>query len=411
MNVEFFTILDNEDTTFQTGIFTPSQILGDIIDTKTDGSHLIKIYKPDLPDNHRVYTYNFKTQQVELDEIVAIECISGEHTQCELSTYKTTPVQICCSDNIASVDRTAGYKLKFSNSSDLLNTKGVAVLQVENYTSRSNNDDELSLGTSEDWAIPMTFDGGLLIGHWLGLGRVEEYNDHEQVSFYPKNEDDENIIVAILNSTFPGCEELIYTLPQKRGGDKIVFEHPEFAEWLRASHGEAESKEIPLTYYSAPTEFISGVFYGLMMTVGRFSLNHRKKVMYYTFSSISEMLTRQIIELLNIYASTHAKLTDFVIEKTQRELFLANIRVTEDVLENLSISSFVDGELDPEYIPKANRHTLKKDDNVMVITRMTIKPIDNCENNYLLHLKNSSSIIGTTGIVHQAKCSCQFSSN
>jgi len=409
MNVEFFTILDNDDPTIPTGVFSPGQILGDIIDTKTDGKSLSKIYKPNLPENHRVYTYNFKKQCVETDEIVAIEHVIGEHTQCELSTYKTTPIQLCCSDNIASVDRTAGYKLKFSNSSDLLNVKGLAVLQVENYVSRCE-DDDMSLSISEDHALPMTFDGGLLIGHWLGLGQIETFNDEDQVVFHPKHDTDKDIILSILGNMFPDNEDLIYTKSQKRGPDRIVFNNPVFASWLRDSHGESEQKELPMAYYSAPTEFISGVFYGLMMTVGRFSLNHRKKVMYYTFSSISEILTRQIIELLNVYASTHAKLTDFIIEKTQRQLFLANIRITEDVLENLSISSFVDGDIDPEYIPKANRHALKKDDNVMVITRMTIKQVDGNEDDYIIHLRNSSSIIGTTGLVHQAKCSCQFSS-
>jgi len=407
MNAEFFSIMDHTDITVPTEILTPAQILGDLMNTKTNGNSISRIYGTNLPEGHRVYAYNFKTGEVELDEIVSIEQISGDHQQCELSTYKTVPVVMSDSDRIACVDRTAGYRFKYSNTKDLLNTKGLAVLQVENYMRRNETEELIIPIQNEENGIVLNFDSGLLIGHWLGAGIIESNMDDEYVVFYPKSEDDMNIIKSILESMFPDNIDDIWASNRGKNKIKVSFDNPNFTDWLRNTHGERDTKEIPLTYYSVSADFISGLFYGLMMSTGRYSMNDRKKVMYYTFSSSSEMLIRQIIELLNIYASVHANLTSFIVEKDEKErkLFLANIRVTEDVLNNLDIGSFVGDELDLDYIPKTNRHTLKSDDNIIVVTRMTVKRVDKLENDYILYLKNNSSIICTSGLVHQARCS------
>jgi len=375
--------------------------MDEIIDIKTIGNITSKTFKPNLSENLRVYSYNFRTNKVELDEIVAVEQITGNFQTCELSTYKTVPMIMPSQDRIATVDRTLGYKLKFSTTKELLNTKGLAVLQIENYSSKC--DEEISFNISNDsdeLDIPMNFDMGVLIGHWLGIGKV--YND--SVCFLPSSEAHATVIMDMLTINFPNHMDNVEKRYNKWDKIEITVTIPIFTDWIVATHGEAENKQLPVQYYSANKQFIDGLFYGLLMSTGRYSINNHKKVSYFTLSSISKTLTTHIIELLNLYESIHANLSEFTIEKTGKHLFLANIRVTSDVIDKLPITSF-SGDIPEEYIPKSNRHTLKADDNLIVITRMTIKQVEDQNSDYIIHLKNNGNIIALNGVIHQAKLS------
>jgi len=399
MQTEFLLLNDSTDNLCLTSILHPSQLLNDIIDIKQSGANTRKIYTPDLPDNARAYTYNFETHQVELDTILAVEHVIGEFDSYTLKSYKTSPVQLTNYDQIKTNTSRLEPNPKFTPCSKL-GSYTKLLLQVDKYSNVANVDDCVIVASDDDSEIeiPMTYDIGVFIGAWLGNGTIRKRAGNKFIEVITNNEDVKQIVLNILQNWFPDSYE-VTTIRNNGNKDIIVIEDGLLADWLDITHGIMHNKQIPSVYYSAPDEFINGLVCGLIKSTSKLSINKYKNVLYCTIASKSKLLIKQIIELLTLYMSVPASESEFQIKDTQKFLYIANIRVTDEVqgILNLEVpDDYV------KFIPKSNTSRLNGYNDLITIMRPKLELNGKVSETFMFRMKNNNNIIGMNGLIYKA---------
>jgi len=396
---EFLLLNDYDDETCSTSILHPSQLLDTIIDIKQAGSNTRKIYSPNLPDNARVYTYNFDTNQVELDSILAVEHIVGEFDEYQLSSYKTIPVRLTSYDQIKTNASVLTPNPKFTPCNKLGNHSKL-LLQVERYNNLADVDDIAMVASDEsgEIEIPMTYDIGVLFGYWIGNGTVRKKQGVKHIEIIPANDIDESLILAIIEKWFP--DSYLVTNILVLGTKRIIdIEDELLANWLETSHGILQNKQLPSIYYSAPSEYIEGIFRGVILASSRLSVNKYKNVLYCTVASRSELLVSQLIELLSLHLSIPASKSKFKMSGSDKYLYIVNIRVTDTTNELLNLS--IDDDM-IKFIPKANATHLNQYDDLITIMRPKLELLGKTTETYMFRLKNNNNIIGLNGLIYKS---------
>jgi len=389
---ELLILNDCYDDTCPTSIIKIPELMGDIIGVKQVGNITHRLYSPVVKDNARVYTYNFETKQVELDTIIAIDHIIGDFDLFELSSYKSSPVQLTNYEQIMIGRKYPNFKSYFCSCNKLFRK---LVLQAVNYNILPM--EEFSMwfdNNGEDVDIPMNSNIGILIGYILGSGGVVDYNECEQIAIYPKTADDTNIVLNILSEYLPSVDVTVIN------GRKtiIAITNKPFIDWFKASHGKGNNMQFPSQYYAAPSDYIVGIIYGLIQTAGKISINHRKNVMYYTIISKSKLFADQLNELLFLYLNISSHSSSFTANNI--EYYISNIRVIDEVVEKLGIEITEDQQ---KFIPSNSKYAPDDYEDLEAILSVRVNKIGKTHETYRLHLKNNNTVIGLNGLIYKAE--------